>query len=95
MTYQQQYELSVDAGFLNRTWSALCEESTAKPNDELAGQILASPYSGVMAFMPYLATAPGFDDEFAAGGSAAIADGELLAAIQASWSHVKIPGGPA
>jgi hypothetical protein len=92
MTYQDQQALSVDQDFINRTWAALSEQAQLQPAaDPVAIAVLKNPFVGVGMFMPFLATAPTFGDQFAAGGSAEIDDLELLSAIQAAWAKVPPP----
>lgn len=92
MSYSDQQNLSVDPEFVDRLWAATATEAQAKPADDPpARYVLANPYKGADLFMPYVATAPGFGDLYAAGGQEAITDGDILSAVQAAWPRVQVP----
>jgi hypothetical protein len=86
VAYLDQSNLSYDTEFNQRLVAALNSESAVKPADPVADAVLRG--QGQQLFMPLVSAAPGFADTYAAGGSAAIQDGELLAAVQAAWPRV-------
>lgn len=88
MSYQDQANLASDPLFAHRLGAALANEAALKVDDQLADQVLRDPSGGVGMFMPLISTAPGFGDKYAATGQESIADGEMLAAIQANWTRV-------
>jgi hypothetical protein len=88
MSYTDQAGLNSDPEFNRRTSSALTTEGRAKVNDPLGKLIMNSPQQGVVVFMPFLSSAPGFADKYATGGQEAITDGDILSAVQASWADV-------
>lgn len=88
MSYADQYSLGTDPDFTHRLTAAVTDESRAKIADPLAAYIMRAPVAGAALFMPFVSTAPGFGDKYASGGQVMIADGEILAAIQANWADV-------
>jgi hypothetical protein len=88
MSYSDISALGRDVEFARRLAAGLTVEATPKSGDLLADQILRSPDYGASLFMPLIASAPGFGDKYATGGQEAVTDGDLLAAMQASWSRV-------
>ena len=88
MSYQDQAALAADQVFNQRTQSALTTEGRAQTTDPLGKLIMNSPAHGTVVFMPFLSSAPGFADKYAGGGQAAITDGDILSAVQASWADV-------
>jgi len=98
MTYQDQANLATDPNFERRLAAALTTESRSKVTDPLAALIMRIPTQGMLAFMPFISSAPGFADKYASGGQANITDGDLLSAIQAEWADVSTvqlpPAGP-
>lgn len=88
MTFQHAAELARDSGFSARLAAALAKEALAKASDYLVDRILMNPDVGAAWFMPFVASAPTFDEKYGAGGQLAITDGEMLSAIQASWAQV-------
>jgi len=94
MSYQDQANLAVDPQFADRLAAGLAKEAKAKPMVDLAGLVMRNPAEGARVFMPFIASAPGFDTAYAGGGQAAIEDNMMLAAIQAAWdavSHLYYP----
>ena len=87
MTYQNEADLAEDVAFSRRLSACLSTEAKGK-SDALAGYVLTDPVVGAQYFVPYLSTAPGFGDTYATGGSEAIQDPEILAAVQANWDAV-------
>ena len=87
MSYQDQADLATDPQFIRRLTSCATEEAKGRA-DNLAALVLRDPNAGVGCFLPFISTAPGFGDMFAAGGSESIGDGDILAAVQANWSAV-------
>jgi hypothetical protein len=88
MTYQAISDLSLDPDFSGRLSAALTVEGRARIGDPLGVLIMQSPPHGVMVFMPFVSSAPGFGDKYAAGGQGSITDPDILAAVQASWADV-------
>jgi len=88
MTYQDAAQLARDPMFGMRLGAALAKEAVGKPSDYLVDIILKNPDVGAAYFMPFVASAPGFDETYGQGGQGLITDGELLSAIQASWQRV-------
>jgi len=88
MTYKDVADLAVDQEYLRRLTAALVSEAAVKADDALADSIVRNPGGSSRIFGPLVATAPGFGDKFADGGSESITDGELLAAVQANWDKV-------
>lgn len=88
MAYDDVYNLGVDPQFRNRLVATLTTESANKTNDPLADQAMKNPGGTALWFMPFISSAPGFGDQYAGGGQAAIDDGELLSATQAAWPRV-------
>jgi hypothetical protein len=88
MAYQDVANLGLDPDFRLRLMACLTTESVLKVGDALADLCLRTPASGADMFMPYVSSAPGFGDKYAAGGQESITDGEILAAVQASWPKV-------
>ena len=88
MSYQDAAELARDSIFGMRLAAALAKEAVGKPSDYLVDQILRVPDVGAAYFMPFIASAPGFDEAYGSGGQGLIDDGQLLSAIQANWQRV-------
>lgn len=88
MTYLDQAGLASDPEFSRRLSSAVVTEARADISDPLAKLVMNSPQQGVIVFMPFISSAPGFADKYGAGGSATIPDIDILAAVQASWNDV-------
>jgi len=88
MTYQDAAELARDPMFGMRLGAALAKEAVVMPSDYLVDQIMTLPDVGAAWFMPFVASAPGFDETYGQGGQGLITDGQLLSAIQASWQAV-------
>lgn len=88
MTYADSAALSEDQQFKDRLGASLNIESLGKPDDPLANRILGTTVGGWGMFMPFVSSAPGFGDKYAAGGQESITDGDLLSAVQASWARV-------
>jgi len=86
--YEDVYNLGTDPRFRNRLAAGLTTESAVKTNDPLAEQVLRSPEATALWFMPLVSSAPGFGDQYAAGGQEAIEDAELLSAMQSAWPRV-------
>jgi hypothetical protein len=86
MTYLDQSNLTYDGEFNQRVGAALNSEAALKPGDAVADRVLTG--GGVALFMPLVSAAPGFADKYGTGGSASIADGEILSAVQAAWPRV-------
>ena len=90
MSYADEYVLGTDPQFTSRLTAAVTDESRSKVDDPLAAYCMRTPSGGAAIFMPFISTAPGFGD---AGGQANISDGQILAAIQASWEDVTTVNG--
>jgi hypothetical protein len=90
VTYSDQAALSSDPDFSRRLSAALTTEGRSKVTDPLGKLIMNSPQQGVSVFMPFVSSAPGFADKYGTGGQAAITDGDILSAVQASWADVTI-----
>lgn len=88
MSYADQAALGADREFSQRLSSALTTEGRSKITDPLGKLVMNSPVQGVAVFIPFVSSAPGFADKYAAGGQAAITDGDILSAVQASWADV-------
>jgi hypothetical protein len=88
MSYADQAALAADPEFNQRLSSALTTEGRGKVTDPLGKLIMNSPQHGVVIFQPFVSSAPGFADKYAGGGQAAVTDGDLLSAVQASWADV-------
>lgn len=86
--YEDVYNLGTDPRFRNRLAAGLTTESAVKTNDPLADQVLKNPEATALWFMPLVSSAPGFGDQYAAGGQEAIEDAELLSAMQSAWPRV-------
>ena len=91
MSYADQQALSADGEFHGRLWACLATEGRGKPDDPLSIYFMPDPFRGVQLFIPFVATAPGFDAKYTEGGQSAITDGDLLAAVQAAWPDVAVP----
>lgn len=90
MSYRDMSALATDKEFTGRLSSAVCEQAKLKnvADDYVSQAVLRSPEQGAMMFMPFVSTAPGFDDAYAGGGQEAITDNQILAAVQANWDDV-------
>lgn len=88
MSYADEYSLGTDPEFAHRLTAAVTDESRAQISDPLAAYIMRAPEAGAALFMPFVSTAPGFAGKYASGGQVMIADGEILAAVQANWAAV-------
>lgn len=90
MSYADSAALSRDADFADRAQACLNTEAQGKPDGDVLAPVILRSASGYGAslFMPFLSTAPGFADAYAAGGQAAIDDSMLLSAVQANWDAV-------
>ena len=88
MAYLDQANLATDGKFRSRVAAALTTEGRSKVTDPLGALIMGSPEKGVAAFMPFVASAPGLGDKYAAGGVDSISDFDILAAVQATWNDV-------
>lgn len=88
MTYQDAADLARDPIFGQRLGAALAKEAVGKPADYLVDIILKNPDVGSAYFMPFVASAPGFDQTYDQGGQGLITDAELLSAVQANWQRV-------
>ena len=88
MAFKDVAALATDREFSARLAAALAKEALAKPSDYLIDQILTNPSVGAAWFMPLVSAAPSFDDTYLTGGQLAISDGQILAAVQASWQRV-------
>lgn len=88
MTYADNAALGQDSLFVFRLGAALGVESLGR-SDPLSDTILTqSATASADLFMPAVSSAPGFGDLYAGGGQEAISDGDLLAAVQASWERI-------
>jgi hypothetical protein len=88
MSYADTAALAADQEFSARLVACVSKEAAGKPGDPLANQVLANTAYIPGWFMPLVSAAPGFDTKYAAGGQESITDGDLLSAVQASWSRV-------
>lgn len=88
MSYADQAGLATDPEFGRRLSSALTTEGRSKVDDPVGKLVMNSPQQGVAVFMPFISSAPGFADKYAANGEAGITDGDILSAVQASWADV-------
>jgi len=88
MSYQDVSSLTADVAFNARLSAALTTEALGK-TDSLSDQLLKNqPYWGAMIFGPSVAASPGMGEAYATGGSEAVTDGSILAAIQAQWDRI-------
>ena len=88
MTFADNAALAQDGEFTWRLGAALGIEALAG-SDELADTILGQPTTtSAFLFMPAVSSAPGFGDKYATGGQESITDGDITAAVQASWARV-------
>lgn len=94
MSYADEYALASDSDYRGRVTACIVTEATGRGADELAHAVLRNPTYTVGMFMPFLSTAPGFGDEYAAGGQESIADPEILASVQANWDTVAAINAP-
>ena len=88
MGYSDTAALANDAEFSARLVACVTTEAIGKPGDPLADRVLANAAYIPGAFLPMVASAPGFDAKYATGGQEAVTDGDLLSAVQASWARV-------
>jgi len=89
VTYLDQANLASEPKFRTRLGAALAEQGRSHVAEPLGRLIMNSPEEGVAAFVPFVASAPGFGDKFAqAGNSDSITDGDILSAVQTSWDDV-------
>lgn len=89
MSYADEAALAADEDFRGRLQACLSTEAQPLiPQDPLAIQVLRFPSMAVQQFLPWVSTAPGFGDAYAAGGQAAVEDPMLLSAVQANWAAV-------
>jgi hypothetical protein len=86
--YQNVADLQADPQFLQRLGAALTTESLGRVDDPLADACLRNPAVGATMFVPLVAAAPTFGEQYGTGGQEAIDDSELLSAVQASWTRV-------
>jgi hypothetical protein len=99
VSYADEAALAVDEAFTGRLAAALCSEAQVingsdPGGDQLSVTILRNPSHGTAMFLPFVSTAPGFGDAYAAGGQEAVTDGMLLSAVQATWSAVSAVNTP-
>lgn len=88
MTFQNTADLMADPLFTARLSACLTTEATGR-SDALADQLLRFPPTwGASVFQPVVSASPGFGEMYAAGGQAAITDGDILSAVQANWARV-------
>ena len=93
MSYEAQSALAADGDYRSRLTACLVEQATihledpaTPPADEqLSRSVIMNPTQGQELFAPVVAAAPGMADAFADGGSVAVTDGMLLAAVQSVW----------
>jgi hypothetical protein len=86
MTFADTAALAADPDYRTRLAACVTTEALGKPDDPLADDVLRNgPGFATAVFGPTVASAPGFGDKYAGGGSAAVTDGDLLSAVQASW----------
>ena len=88
MSYADEAALSTDPEFTARLGAAVVSESIAKPDDALADSLLNKPGYGSSLFAPGVSSSPGMGDKYAAGGQAAVTDGDILASVQALWPRI-------
>jgi hypothetical protein len=89
MSYQNQANLATDPLFTQRLAAGLAQEAQSKPMVDLAGMIMRNPTEGARVFMPFVASAPGFDTTYADNGQEGITDLMMLSAIQSAWPKVE------
>ena len=89
MSYADTSALGKDPDFNNRVSACLDTEAIGK-TDDVSDQILKNNPAKYMVgvFMPFVASAPGLSDAYAAGGQEAISDGDILSAVQGAWARV-------
>jgi hypothetical protein len=99
MSYQSQWALTYDDGFVSRCRAALTNQSVVFKDDTrpdiaaLATSVLtAGDPQETLTFVSMLAAAPGFADMVDQGDgtvdSTQISDGDILSAVQAEWPTV-------
>jgi len=89
MSYQDQSNLATDPLFKQRLAAGLAAEAQGKPMVDLAGMVMRNPVEGARVFMPFVASSPGFDTEYAANGQQAITDLMMLSSMQTAWPKVE------
>lgn len=93
MSFADQSALAANSWFTARLTACATEQAGVFINDarveyvSLARQVLADPVAATWFSWP-VATAPGLGDTYAGGGQEAIADGDILAAVQAAWPTI-------
>lgn len=93
MAYHDVASLVTDSDFTNRITACCTEQAAVFVNDQrpeyvaLAQDVIADAGNAAWFYWP-VASAPGFADAFVSGGSAAITDPMLLAAVQALWPTI-------
>jgi hypothetical protein len=99
MSYESQWRLTFDDGFVSRSRAAMTNQSAIYKDDErgdiaaLAEDLLTGATPQIpLTFVSVLAAAPGFADTADNGDgtvdSSRITDEDLLAALQAQWPAV-------
>ncbi len=89
MTFADTAGLASDQQYRERLAACAMTEALGRPADPFADLILTyGPGWAAVQLGPAVASAPGFGDKYAAGGSAAVTDGDLLSAVQASWDRI-------
>ena len=99
MSYQAQWRLTYDDGFVSRSRAALTNQAALYKDDgradiaALAESLLVETNpQETNTFVAMLAAAPGFADMVDQGDgtvdSSQISDGDILAAVQAGWPTV-------
>lgn len=99
MTFLAQYQLTYDADFIYRGRACLINQAAIYINDErgdikeTADAVIRNhPAQVELTFQEFLGNSPGFVDEATLEDgtidSSLIADGEILAAVQALWPTV-------
>src|SRR5512144_30759 len=89
MSYASSAALAADPEYLARLSFCVLGEATVKPSAPFTDQLIVNgPPFAATVFGPSIATAPGFGEMYETGGQAAISDGDLLSAVQASWDRI-------
>jgi hypothetical protein len=99
MSYQSQWRLQNDDGFVSRSRAALTNQAAVYKDDgrpdiaALAESLLVDTNpQETLTFVSLLAAAPGFADMVDQGDgtvdSSQVSDGDILSAVQAGWPTV-------
>ena len=89
MTYADTAALAADQEYRERLAACVFTEALGRPADAFADEIIkGGPTWAASWFGPTVASSPGFGDKYAAGGAAAVTDGDLLSAVQAEWDRL-------